>query len=496
MGFRIQTNVAAMNAHANALGNNREIDSALEKLSSGLRINSAADDASGLQIADSLRSQQLGLGQAIKNANDGIGIIKIADKAMDEQVKILDSIKTKATQSAQDGQTTDSRKALQADIVRLMEELDNIAGTTSFNGQQLLSGQFSNKEFQIGAYSNQKVTASIGPTSSDKIGNTRFETGGTITAAGTVQMTFGNVDGVNSITLESVTISTGAGTGIGVLAETINKNSDKTGVRATFSVQTTSSGAVTAGSVSGLSINGVNIGNVTFEANDKTGALMAAINAVKDTTGVEATVDSRGNMNLTSLDGRGIRISAAAGLGNIIAGQTDNLDENYGRLTLVNLSGRDIQVSGSTGKTGFSSNAGVAEATVNLRSIKGTITADVASAMGFNANQNLENISSQKTAGVTTLKGAQAVMNIAESAQKQLDRVRSDLGSVQNQLTSTVNNISVTQVNVAAAESQIRDVDFAAESANFSKRNILAQSGSYAMSQANSIQQNVMRLLQ
>ena len=155
MGFRINTNIAAMNSHANAMSNNRSIDSSLEKLSSGLRITKAADDASGLAIADSLRSQASGLGQAIKNANDGINIIQIADKAMDEQIKILDTIKTKAVQSAEDGQTTDSRKALQADITRLMEELDNIAGTTSFNGQQLLSGKFTNKEFQVGAYSNQ-----------------------------------------------------------------------------------------------------------------------------------------------------------------------------------------------------------------------------------------------------------------------------------------------------------------------------------------------------
>ena len=161
MGFTINTNIAAMNAHNSALLNNREIDSSLSKLSSGLRINTAADDASGLSIADSLRTQASSLGQAIANANDGISIIQIADKAMDEQTKILDTIKTKATQAAQDGQSADSRKALQADITKLMDELDNIAGTTSYNGQNLLSGQFTNKEFQIGAYSNQSVKASI-----------------------------------------------------------------------------------------------------------------------------------------------------------------------------------------------------------------------------------------------------------------------------------------------------------------------------------------------
>jgi flagellin len=505
MGFRINTNVAAMNAHANSTANNRSIDDSLSKLSSGLRITKAADDASGMAIADSLRSQANGLGQAIKNANDGINIVQIADKAMDEQIKILDTIKTKAIQSAEDGQTTDSRQALQADIDRLMEELDNIAGTTSFNGQQLLSGQFTNKEFQIGAYSNQKVTTSIGATSSDKIGNTRFETGGQITAASTVTMTFTSVDGTNDLTLESVTVSTSAGTGLGVLAETINKNSDKTGVRASFSVQSTGTAAVSNGTITGLSINGKEIGTVEVDNNDKDGALVAAINAVKAETGVEATIDSRGRLELTSADGRGIQISgtnlsAVTGIG---AGGTADSDLNMGRLTLTRLDARDIVVSASTGAIGMNTATdqangaqGQAESTVNLRSIGGEVSADVASAMGFNSNANAENIANAQSSGVTTLKGAQAVMNIAESAQKQLDKIRSDLGSVQNQLTSTVDNISVTQVNVTAAESQIRDVDFASESATFSKHNILAQSGSYAMSQANAAQQNVMRLLQ
>ena len=199
MSFRINTNINALNTHANAVSNNRNLSLSLGKLSSGLRIQTAADDASGLSIADSLRSQASVLGQAIANGNDAIGIIQVADKAMDEQLKILDTIKMKATQSAQDGQTTDSRQALQADIVRLMEELDNIGNTTSFNGQQLLNGTFSNKEFQIGAYSNQTVKASIGATTSDKIGLTRFESSRLLTAMAKADLKFLNVDGVNDI---------------------------------------------------------------------------------------------------------------------------------------------------------------------------------------------------------------------------------------------------------------------------------------------------------
>ena len=498
MGFTINTNIAAMNAHNSALLNNREIDSSLSKLSSGLRINTAADDASGLSIADSLRTQASSLGQAIANANDGISIIQIADKAMDEQTKILDTIKTKATQAAQDGQSADSRKALQADITKLMDELDNIAGTTSYNGQNLLSGQFTNKEFQIGAYSNQSVKASIGATSSDKIGSARFETTAKITASGSTALTFTNVDGTNNITLESVTISTSAGTGIGVLAETINKNSDILGgIQASFQVVSTGSAAVAGGStISGLTINGTNIGNIKVDdANDSKGVLVAAINNFSADTGVTAAIDSRGRLSLTSNDGRAIQISGT-NLTTVTGIGSGGKDFNAGRLTLTRTGAADIIVSASAAgglQTAISKSAQV---TTNLRDIKGATTADTASAMGFNANDQAVNITSSKGAGVTTLKGAMAVMKIADAAIKALDAVRSNLGSTQNQLTSTVNNISVTQVNVKAAESQIRDVDFASESANFSKHSILAQSGSYAMSQANSVQQNVLRLLQ
>jgi flagellin len=503
MSFTINTNIAAMNAHNNAMITNRNIDSSLSKLSSGLRINSAADDASGLAIADSLRSQASALGQAIANANDGISIIQIADKAMDEQTKILDTIKTKAIQAAQDGQTTDSRKALQADITRLMQELDNIAGTTSYNGQNLLSGQFTNKSFQIGAYSNQTIDASIGATSSDKIGSSRFETSSTITGLTNESLTFSNLGAGTSYTLESVKISTSAGTGLGALAEVINKNSDMLGgIHASFMVETTGTSAILSGTITGLAVNGIKMGDVSItSANDSKGSLVNAINVYSQDTGVTASVDSRGHIELTSLDGRAIKISGTnlsslAGLG------SGDVSVNAGRLTLIRVGGADIQISGSAAN-GITANVktNVMQTTVNLRDIKGSFTADQASAMGFNANANTVGVSAAAAtnkiaAGVTTLKGAMAVISIADASLKNLDKIRADLGSVSNQLTSTVNNISVTQVNVKSAESQIRDVDFAAESANFSKNNILAQSGSYAMSQANAVQQNVLKLLQ
>ncbi|ENO0950185.1 flagellin, partial [Campylobacter jejuni] len=309
MGFRINTNIGALNAHANSVVNANELDKSLSRLSSGLRINSAADDASGMAIADSLRSQAATLGQAINNGNDAIGILQTADKAMDEQLKILDTIKTKATQAAQDGQSLKTRTMLQADINRLMEELDNIANTTSFNGKQLLSGNFINQEFQIGASSNQTIKATIGPTQSSKIGLTRFETGGRISSSGEVQLTLKNYNGIDDFKFQKVVISTSVGTGLGALAEEINKSADKTGVRATFTVETRGISAVRASTTSDdFTINGVKIGQVEYKDGDANGALVAAINSVKDTTGVEASIDPNGQLLLTSREGRGIKI--------------------------------------------------------------------------------------------------------------------------------------------------------------------------------------------
>ena len=612
MGFRINTNIGALNAHANSVVNAGQLDKSLSRLSSGLRINSAADDASGMAIADSLRSQASTLGQAINNGNDALGILQTADKAMDEQLKILDTIKTKATQAAQDGQSLKTRTMLQADINRLMEELDNIANTTSFNGKQLLSGGFINQEFQIGSSSNQTIKVTIGASQSSKIGLTRFETGTQVIKSGTAQMTIKNYNGIDDFKFQAVKISTSVGTGLGALAEEINRVADKTGVRASFNVQTVGARPVMKGTTNdAFAINGVTIGKISYENNDSNGALIAAINAVKDTTGVQAALDEEGKLVLTSADGRGIKITGSIGPG---AGIALNMQENYGRLSLVKNDGRDIAIEGAG--FGFENDKLVSQSSISLRETKGQISKDLAEAMGFNSVERLgsiqvgvsalsvlagtgmstitalsrsaangftqwktskismvgqmidigpglgtlstmgqrfsslgmsglaslqfsavytvafnalstvrgdlqvgsaqagglsavlsqigivretnrvDNMGKEQTAGVTTLKGAMAVMDVVETATINLDQIRADIGSVQNQISATINNITVTQVNVKAAESNIRDVDFASESANYSKANILAQSGAYAMAQANASQQNVLRLLQ
>ena len=516
-----------MNNHNNARKTDDRLNASLAHLSSGLRINKAADDASGMTIADSLRSQANSLGQAIANGNDAIGIVQTADGAMEEQIQITDTIRVKAIQAAQDGQSTDSRKALQADISRLMEELDNIAKTTSFNGKQLLNGNFSNQNFQIGAYSNETVQISIGATESSKIGHTRFETSQFFTYSAedlstkTVELELSGIDGFPSgYQFQNVTGAELKQDGFKAIVDRINGVSDTTGVRAKVTNAITFSGVISAGTIKGLEINGAKIGDLELKAGDTNAVLANAINAVKAQTGVEASVTD-GKLTLTARDGRAMNIKATTGMSfaGTISGAFSVGKSILGSLSLIREDARDI-VSGITGLSGGAqvlstftmatggmsagiSNNNAKTATVTLADLNtGVLNGRAAAAMGyFHAGQfSSSNYSSgtyaDQLSGVTTYGGAQAMISVAESAQKQLDRIRSDIGSVQNQIVATINNISTTRVNVKAAESQIRDVDFASEASNFNKYNLLAQSGSYALSQANTIQQNVMRLLQ
>ena len=601
--MRIVTNVAALQGVVANTNNTSNLQKSLERLSTGLKINAAKDNASGMAIANQLKTQASSLGAAIDNGNQANSVLLTADKAIEEQSNILDQIKQKAITAAQDGQSTKTRNMLQADIIRLMEELDNIANTTSFNGKNLLSGGFSNQEFQIGDRSNITVKTTIGSTQSSKIGVTRFETGSNISASADMQLTLKQYDGIQDFKYAAVKISYSVNTGVGALAEEINRNSGTTGVRASYNVTTTGVFAVRASSTSDdFSINGVLIGKVDYQDNDQNGALVNAINAVKDTTGVEASIDANGRLSLTSADGRAVYISGTARNGNAIgtgSGIGTSMYKNFGRLSLVKNSGSDILLSGvgyiqtSAGAAvteakgasaiGFGGASRVSQYSMSLRETKmqieayqqdalgmnssrfgmqwvstaGTLTAIfnaggisqaslgglanwgakstkganaisafsqmyvlaqgaffsggishvmTANWQGFNSIVKNTALSGQsvvsliqlvnQTAGVTTLKGAMAMMDIVETAILNVDQIRANIGSAQQQIDATINNISTTQVNLKSAESVIRDLDFASESANYSKSSILAQSGAYALAQANASSQYVMQLLQ
>lgn len=342
MALRINTNIAALNSHKNLIQNDNSLTSSLEKLSSGLRINRAADDASGMAIADSLRSQALGLGQAVRNANDGISMVQTADGALDEAIKIVNTIKTKAIQAAQDGQTTESRNAIQSDVNKLLEELDIIAKTTAFNGQKLLSGNFTNKKIQVGAFTGETVGISIGSAETNKVGHV---TTGNLQAsgAGEVRMSiFSNVQNAE-ISIQSVQLAydNSAENSMGALADAINKVADITGVTAQATVEVSSSAAVAAGSTgTDFSINGVAIGALTVQTNDADGSLVNAINQKTSQHGVVASVDNSGVLTLTSTDGRAIQVSGDTGT--TLSGS--NLS-TLGEIKLFQLGANEIKIS-------------------------------------------------------------------------------------------------------------------------------------------------------
>ncbi len=403
MGFRINTNIGAMNAHVQAKKTNLEIDNSLQKLSSGLRINKAADDASGMAIADSLNSQALGLGQSIMNANDGIGVVQTADGALAEYINIINTVRTKAIQSASDGQSTLTRKMIQSDVSRLLEEAQNIAASTSFNGLTLLNGSYKNKSFHIGPYSGETVKVNIENSQIMDVGKFAFVSGaGTIPASD-------NADG------EKLELK---------ITQTIDGKTVVVSAASTFKPLPGSTEATSLERATALA----------DEFNEQANKAEASIR-------VSVVQHSNGNTY-------GFRIAS---------------------------------------KNAFTVNTAAFDASLTNggNEIKATLTG--AGTAGRHALADID---------VTSRESSEMAVIITDFALQEIGDVRSKLGSAQQKLESTIRNISVTQVNVKQAESQIRDVDFAKESANFNKQNILAQSGTYAMSQANAVQQNVLKLLQ
>jgi len=347
MALRINTNISALNSHANLQKSDASLSKSLERLSSGLRINRSADDASGMSIANLLKSQSLGLGQAIRNANDGISIVQIADAALDESINILNTIKQKAVQAAQDGQTLESRKAIQADINKLLKEMNDIAQTTAFNGMKLLSGNFINKQFQVGAYSGQTVDINIASAETTKIGHvTTADLRLTNSTGGEVRLGIYSALRDATVQIQSVNLAydNTKEHSMGALAAAINLNSDLTGVTAQAFVSSTSNSAVKAGTTgSDFAINGVTIGAVSVQDNDATGSLVNAINQKSSEHGVTASVDAQGYLKLTSNDGRAIKVTGDTGT--TLVGSNLN---TFGYIRLFQMGANEIKITDAT----------------------------------------------------------------------------------------------------------------------------------------------------
>ena len=538
MSFRINTNITSLSSNNSTERTNKKLTASLEHLSSGLRINKAADDASGMTVADSLRSQASSLEQSIASGNDAIGVLQTADYAMAEQIEIIDTIRVKAIQAANDFHTRDSRLAIHQDIMRLLEEFDNIANTTTFNGHKLLNGNFSNKNFQMGAYSNEIISITIPRADSKSVGHLSFATSSPLMYENTndfarAEWTFTlNYGTIGNEKLEfNFTGQDLLTQGFKYITDRVNAVHVETGIRASARSDLATNRIFGSKFVPGpvdLSINGYKIlSNATVQADDADDMVLNAINSQSSLTGVTATIDN-GRMMLTSHKGLPIYIKTnesgakgalglqfsdpAAGanptsflndvlvLGELTFSKYGSIPTSYS-ITPVNDIAKKQKGVVSTGisdngKTKFEDSTTPHKAAVNLHDfLTEPMSGTLSKAMGHGVVGTQGSNVTQEP-GVLTYNGSQTLIDIAVVALGDLDRIRSDIGSIQNQITATINNISVTHLNIKAAESQIRDVDFANEVAQFNKQNILSQSGSYASAQANQIQQAIIRLLQ
>lgn len=476
MGLFINSNVSSLNAQRRLGNANSKLTKSFERLSSGLRINSAKDDAAGLAISNRFTSQIRGINQAIRNTQDGVSLAQTAEGALDESNNIVQRIRELAVQSANDTNTQSDRESLQAEVGQLINELDRIAETTTFNSNKILDGSFVGAKFQVGANARETISVSTGDARANQLGRAA-RVGGTAVSSAAIAA---NDVVINSVSIRATgatddTVSTSLNTSSAIAkAEAINDSSAFTGVTAIVGEAIVTGGAVGGGtldSTNNLSINGTTFTGITVQANDADGSLVDAINAESAATGVTAALDKDNFVVLTAADGRNIEVTAngtgASDLG-LAAGVTG------GSLTLK--SDSEIVITATAGGQAA------------LGSVGGATGAGT-SRFGVN------NANAVSTIDITTRAGSNLAIEIADAALQQISSTRADLGAVQNRLGSTTNNLSTTVENLSAARSRIQDTDFASETANLSKNQIIQQAGLSVLAQANQSQQIALSLL-
>jgi len=506
MALAVNTNLLALNGQRNLNQSAMGVSSALQRLSSGLRINSAKDDAAGLAISSRMTSQVRGLDQAIRNANDGISVAQVAEGALQEVTNSLQRMRELAVQSANDTNSSSDRASLQAEVTQLQSEMTRISSTTEFNGTKVLDGTFTNAKFQVGFRANQTINISIGNTAANTIGNNSV-TGDSANVSGinSAVAAAANVNGgsgstvttANRITAQTLTISGNLGQdtvavtlgeSAADIATGINDKTSTTGVTATAStvatLSTISTGATTF-KIAGDDGTLVSISASTTGSGTGLDPLVQAINDVSPTTGIVAE-RSGDSITLTNSNGADIAIQDVliAGIGTLkFTG--DNSDATS--QTLGGTTSTDSSVVGGTvtlaSQKSFSMSSSVAAASGSL------VAAAASTAVG-------SSLSKVSDVNIGTQSGANSALDVIDAALSFVNSVRGDLGAIQNRFTSTISNLQNVTENVSAARSRIQDADFAAETSNLTKNQILQQAGISVLAQANQLPSSVLSLLQ
>jgi flagellin len=492
MASTINTNVASLTAQRNLGTSQTSLNTSIQRLSSGLRINSAKDDAAGLAISERFTSQIRGLNQAARNANDGISLAQVSEGALSSAGSILQRVRELAVQSANASNSAGDRQALQAEVGQLVAELDRIAQTTEFNGQKLLDGTFGTQQFQVGANANQTITASTGNLRTSVYGNNQnlssAGAGQSAAAAATAPPANGTTSGAVSISgsLGTATLSVASSSSAKAIADQINAVKANSGVTATARTQVELDIAATAGSYT-LSIQGDNATaqNVSFTLTATSGAdrLSAAVSAINDQsakTGVSASLNTTGDkVILTNATGNDIVVG-------------DTAVQNAGATTVTKL-----QANGTAVGAGVSL---AADTTANFTTASGYITLDSDKSFSVTSASNAlttggSDLKKVADLDVTTFDKATNALKTVDSALSFINGERAKLGALQARFETSIASLNITSENLSASRSRILDADFAAETANLSRAQILQQAGTAMVAQANQIPQGVLSLL-
>ncbi len=482
MALTVNTNISSLSAQRSLARSSQNMGQTLQRLASGLRINSAKDDAAGLAISNRMTTQIRGMNQAARNANDGISMAQTAEGALGETTASLQRLRELAIQSANGTNSASDRAALNAEASQLISEIDLIASTTEFNGLKLLDGTFGTSTIQVGANAGQTISVSISGATSSLLGAnaTVTSTGSTVAdavTAGSLTSPSGvlTINGTAITTATDGVSTTDATASAKAVAAGINALSGTTNVTATANATTANLGTVAASTIASgeLVINGVNI-IATAVSGDSDGAVRSAINAVSNQTGVTASLDNSSNLILTATDGRNIRIgtdgtnAAATFSGYALNGGAANDDVVVGTVTL-------------NGDAAFVVDTGISQGTHGM-----TIAANTYSVSTTNAVTNVD---------LTTSANAVTAITNLDRALDTVNSMRGDLGAVQVRFESTINRLSTTSENLSAARSRIVDADFAKETAELTRSQILQQAGTAILSQANQQPQLALQLL-
>jgi flagellin len=487
MGMSINTNVSSLTAQRSSSKVQDALSTSMARLSSGLRINSAKDDAAGLAISERFTTQIRGLNQATRNANDAISLSQTAEGALASVGDNLQRIRELAVQAANATNSASDRVALQSEAAQLISEVQRVGTQTAFNGIKLLDGSFTSQAFQVGANAGETITVNaIVDARTSALGSHSLTADGTVTGDVVTAASGAVTNGVTAATTATAfTIATPAGTtspityaanaGADAIATAINTAGANVGVTATASNSAVLSTVSAAGTIS-FTLNGSAVSAVVADQNDLS-SLVSAINGVAGSTGVTATFTStsaKNSITLSTTDGRNINLQDYAST----AGATESV--SFGGTTLTE--GTAV----SAVKTG----------TIALSSSKGAISTANASAQVFgSAGVNNSSFSSLAAVDLSTAANASSALSTIDAALSTINSGRADLGAIQNRFTSTIASLQTTSENLSASRSRIQDADFASETANLSRAQVLQQAATAMVAQANQLPQQVLQLL-